>query len=288
MALAVTIYGVKQHQFRVIVGGLFGMGAAVMPFLIYFLIAGNFGAFVQEYFINTFAISDDSYINIYYRDKAVLTVLFVLLAIFCRHMRVGYWLLLAYLPFYVFLFSRSLCLHYFVTAMPFFIFPLIAAAHILECHINRWSHWVVTTILILIYVGGICFNFRPLFDGSPAVREGARYAVMQYLKHIDRSKIMFTGNDLGQGLLNRALPACKYWALQRCASDEMMSSCKQSIRKQCADYIIITAQNMTNRPDYINRLIPLIIQSGYRQCYGPVTEHGKTKIKPLPLYKRLH
>lgn len=281
MAIAVTIISFRQHKASVIIFGLLGMGLAVLPFVIDFLIAGNFTAFIQEYFINTFGITEDTYWNCFYRDKIVITVLYILLAIFCHRMHMSYWLLFAFLPIYMFLLSRAVFLHYYATAMPFFIFPAIYATKALSSHLCRIRCWVYVAILAIICIADIRFNIHPVFLATPTDSEGVRIAVMHRIAKTDKPKIMYTDGDGGQGLLACALPACKYWAQQKKASIEMRTAREKAVKERCADYILVT-----NLPETPANFIPLVIKSGYRQCYGPVKENGKTKIKALPLYEK--
>ncbi len=61
----------------------------------------------------------------------------------------------------------------------------------------------------------------------------------------------------------------------------MRTAREKAVKERCADYILVT-----NLPETPANFIPLVIKSGYRQCYGPVKENGKTKIKALPLYEK--
>lgn len=282
MALAVAIDALRHRRPMVVFGGVAGMAVLALPFLVYFLVAGNLGAFVQEYFVNTFAITEDSYLHCYYRDKAVLTVVFLLLALFCRRMRTGYWLLLAYLPFYVFLFSRAVFLHYFATAMPFMVFPLIGVAHALQQRISRLPRWSIAALLVVICAVCIRFNFHASYLPTPDTKAGVRVAVMKYMARKDKPRIMFSDGDSGHGLLSRGLPACKYWSQQKHASAAMRKAREQAVKQRCADYIVLN-----NLPEVPPNFLPLVKHSGYRQCYAPVTEHGKTQVKPLPLFERV-
>lgn len=280
MALVVAAISVKRHKPYNILWGLAGIGIVVLPFIVYFLSVGNLADFVNEYFVNTFYITnnpDGSFV----RDKSVLTFLFAFIAYFCYRMRLGYWLLLAFLPFYVFLVMRSMCLHYFSVAMPFFAFFLIYIAQKCSCQIRRLGSCAYAVLLMSIFLFGMVFNLRVSYFTLFSNTDGMRIATMRYLSQTDQPKLIFFNYDLGHGLLSRALPACKYWAQQKDASEKMMKEREGDVVNRRADFIVIS--NMKETPENI---IPLALKAGYHQCYGPVTENGKTEIKPLPLFEK--
>lgn len=280
MALVVAAISIKRHEPYNILWGLAGIGIVVLPFIVYFLCVGNLADFVNEYFVSTFYITnkpDGTFI----RDKFVLTFLFAFIAFFCYRMRLGYWLLFAFLPFYVFLVMRSMVLHYFAVAMPFFVFVLIYIAQKISRYTNRLGSCVTAALLAAIFMGGALFNIRMVYFTAFSNTDATRVAVMQYLAHANKPRIMFVCNDIGYGLLARALPACKYWAEQHNASAEMINEREKAVVDRKADFIIISKGKETSK-----NILPLAIKAGYRRCYGPVTENGKTEIKPLPLLEK--
>ncbi len=281
MALVVAAFSIKRREPCNILWGLAGIGVLVLPFVVYFLCLGNFTDFVNEYFINTFSITHSYPLMSFFRDKVLLTFLFVLIALFCRRMRLGYWLLLAFLPFYVFLVLRSVCLHYFASAMPFFVFVLIYVAKVFSKFADRIGRRKYAILLACIFFAGIVFNLRLNYFTAFSRSDGMRVATMQYFAHTDKAKVMFFSGDYGLGLLGRVLPACRYWAQQKDASDQMMREREKAIVARQADFIIIS-----NHSETPANIIPLIKKSGYRQCYGQVTENGTTEVKPLSIFKK--
>ena len=59
----------------------------------------------------------------------------------------------------------------------------------------------------------------------------------------------------------------------------MVKERMDAVKSGKLDFIVIT---QIPSDDFI----PFIEKCGYRQCYGKVTENGKTTIKPLPLYEK--
>ncbi len=283
MALVAAFLSIKRREPKNILFGLAGIAIPLLPFALYFLCTGNLADFINEYFINTFKITGSNRLVDFYRDKLVLTFLFAFIAFFCRSMRLSYLLLLTFLPFYVFLVTRTMFLHYLASAMPFFVFFVIYIAKIMENKLERLNSLLYIALLAVVLIIGTTFNLRLAYFTAFANAEGTHVAVMDYLARYDKPKIMFFSGDYGLGLLARALPACKYWAEQRDASTEMKKDREKAVIDKRADFIIIS--NISETP---SNIIPLALRVGYRQCYGPVTENGKTKIKPLPLFEKAH
>ncbi len=281
MALVAAFLSIKRREPKNILFGLAGIAVPLLPFIIDFLWQGNLYDFVNEYFINTFNITSGNSLIDFYRDKLVLTFLFAFIAFFCHRMHLSYWLLLAFLPFYIFLAMRTGILHYFAAAMPFFVFVPIYIAKVLSRKLNQLGSRAYATLLTLIFVVGTVFNLRLGYFTAFSNTDGTRIAVMQYLARYDKPKIMFFSGDYGFGLFARALPACKYWAEQKDASVEMKKEREKAVADSRADFIIIS-----NKDETPPNTIPLALKSGYRQCYGRVRENGKTEIKPLPLFKK--
>ena len=81
--MALVVAGVSLHR-KSSVGifyGLLGMAVMALPFAIYFIVAGNFGAFIQEYFLNTFSTTKSSDVQIFSLGRIVFCI-FTLGAIF--------------------------------------------------------------------------------------------------------------------------------------------------------------------------------------------------------------
>ena len=60
MALLMVGVSLRQRSAVGLLFGLVGMAVGLLPFGIYFLLTGNFGNFLQEYFLTTFAITGNS------------------------------------------------------------------------------------------------------------------------------------------------------------------------------------------------------------------------------------
>lgn len=281
MALLVAGVSFCRKSFSGLGFGLLGMAAFIAPFIVYFLWTGNLQAFVQEYFVNTLQITDRNLFSSFPRDKVVITAVLVSQLFFCRHFGVSRWFLLAFIPFYCFLLLRAVFLHYFDTAMPFMIFPLLFVVSKLSAIVDKLPRYLYAILLIMVCCGAIGLNFRLTFLPKYDKHQQIRKAVMRYMAKKNQPKIMFTDGDYGEGLLARAIPACKYWAQQKDASLQMKAAREQDVRERKADFIVAT--NLAYTPA---GFVPLMERSGYHQCAAPIFEGGRWVMTPLPLYEK--
>ncbi len=271
------------------------MTVVALPFAIYFAVVGNFSAFVHEYFVNTFLITDNDYSTgmftrlssilfggrfAIFKTLLLLSTLLGMLA-FCHRFRMSLWLLLAYVPFYMFLELKATGLHYCSTAVPFMVFLLIFTINKLSSFKSEIPPAIYVILALLICVGGVGFNLRKerlVFFESPQQAEWA--AIQKIMSSKNKPRILFSANDYGQGLLTRALPACKYWAKQSGANSEMIREREQAILAGKPDFIFIMVQPNP-------QLRKLALECGYRQCLAPIpNSNGTTTICALPVYKK--
>lgn len=280
-ALAIIAISPKRQLVSRLVWGCLGIFTVLVPIIVYFLYLGNMQAFIQEYFINTLEITDRNLFSCFVRDKILITILFVSLILFRRYFGISRCFLFMYFPFYVFLLLRSVFLHYFITAMPFTVFPLILITTKLSVTITKTPNWLFAIVLTIISCSAVSFNIHKIYFATSNSPLQVREAVMKYIAKKSKPKIMFTDGDGGQGLCARALPACKYWAQQKAASKDMKKAREEAVRKRKADFIVVT-----NLPETPRNFIPLMKKYGYRQCSAELMQSGKKVIVFLPLYKK--
>ncbi len=298
--MAILVAGLSLAKKRVdgVLFGLLGIFAVTLPFVVYFLIKGNFSAFVQEYFVNTFLITGRGkdtgvWHTIFFNvltDRSSLyqmitiTGVFVGMAFFCHRFRMSYWLLFAYVPFFLCLGIEPSWNYYFTIVMPFYMFFLVFIANVLSgCFRSLSDVWFVT-IVALVCLLGVGYNVRTenlVFFPSPEQKTWDEIqSVMQRKK---RPQIMVM-TDNGYGLLVKALPACKYWAMQFNSSDAMLENRHKALKEVKPDFVIVLAKYKIENIDTL--FYPVLHESGYRQCYVTVVENGKTMKKAMPIYER--
>ncbi len=303
--MALVVLGVSFGRKRAngLLFGMLGIASLTLPFVVYFLWNGNLMAMVQEYFVNTFLITgrgDDPGVDrtvlytLFTNPKSVIfTVMLVgILAgavLFCRCFRVAYWLLLAYVPFFLFLELEPSINHYFTIVTPFCIFVLLLIVHCCVRWINRCPQIVFAAIVACIFLCGTAYNTRwSRFVFFPSEDQERWDEVQMVLRQKQYPRILVGARDHGYGILARALPACKYWALQLNASAEMKEERHQAIRARKPDFVLLVSKG--NAMKEVERRDPqfftVLRESGYRQCHVTVVENGKTVKKSVPVYER--
>ncbi len=295
MAIIVAGLSLRNKSYRGIVFGFLGMAVAILPFAIYFTVSGNMGAFIHEYFVNTFLITDSDYssgmflrladllfggIYAIFKTTMLLAALLGIVA-YCHGFRMSFWLVLAYVPFYLFLELKATGLHYCSTVVPFLVFLFAFIIGKSSAFVSKTSPWVCFAVSVAIYIGGIGFNMHEeRFVFTPSKEQAEWDAIQKIMAKKKHPKIFFSANDYGQGLLTRALPACKYWAKQSGANAEMTKERELAVRTRKPDFIFIMVQP-------VPELRELALKSGYRQCYASFnTSNGKTVIRALPIFAK--
>lgn len=300
--MALIILGVSFGRRRAdaLLFGLLGIAALALPFIVYFLWKGNLMAMVQEYFVNTFLITGRGkdpgtwhtvcYTLLTDRWSVYTTVLLVGAAIgvclFCRRFRVSYWLLLAYLPFIAFLELQPSWYYYFAIVMPFYVFFLMFLVDGCSRLVCQLPQLAFVAIVGIIYIGGTAYNTRwrnlVFFPSADQQRWDEIQMVMQRQQ---RPQILVMSGDYGFGLLTRALPACKYWALQYNSSENMKEQRYQAIREHKPDFVITFNRGKEKSAKYA-QFITFVRENGYRQCYVTVVQDGKKVKKAVPVYAK--
>ena len=293
MAIVVAIVALQRRRISVIAFGLAGIILPLLPFVAYLAAKGCLTDMVREYFVNTFLITDngvgwsmwEAFIvkNSTHLPTTFKTigqcVIFAAIVIFCRRQRFSWWLLLAYLPFFLFIVFKPCTRHYTAPTIPFFVYSLCELAKQTPRLFHRMPQWKYCSLMAAISFLGVAFNVHTdrlvFMAGNPPAKF---VATEQILMRKPFCKIMYSCYEIGYGLRARALPACKYWALQFGASETMKEERAKAIGARKADYIIAI-------PDYAKER-EWILSCGYHQCYATVVENGKTEKKPLPLYAK--
>ena len=298
MALVMTGRAISTKHSDGIGFGLLGILAVVCPFTLYFICNGNLGAMVQEYIINTFIITGrgtDSTVwhnavihmltdrSTIYRN-IIITGAGVGVYLFCHRYHITKWLLLAYIPFFLFLLLEPLQGYYFTIAMPFYVLLLIVLTSYCSGLIRKISKTCIVLIATVICLLSTLYNVHKenlIFFPSP---EKEIWDDMQWAMKKQQPRIIIAGIG-GYDIMSHALPACKYWALQNKPTKSMIEERHQAIRERKADYVMITLTH--EEMEQIDPAIYSIMQAnGYRQCCRPVTIDGKHQMKALPIYEK--
>lgn len=256
--MAVVLYAAMRHKagLQSLAGMATGMAVTAAPLVICFIIYGNMGSFIQEYFINTFASIENRMTDGWFFERPEtpalrlfsgvlrLCPLLILLAgviLFCKKYHMGYWLVPCYL-FFIMCLGQVLYVHYYVTIMPFCVFPVLAAT---ECAIRRHPllrRKVVATCLAAaatsIGVNG-CVGLRFMMDDEARTNY---YTAAYVMAQIKNPTVMSYPNDSGTGFPAGTLPACRYWVRQTGATEVMLEERDSVLRRGIADFICINEE----------------------------------------------
>jgi len=299
--MALVVLGVSFSRRRVdaLFFGLFGIAVVTLPFVVYFLWKGNFMAMVQEYFVNTFQISGrgkNLELTVFYtlltkRMSVYYTVMLlgvvVGICFFCRRFRVSYWLLVAYIPFVVFLELQLSRHYYFAIVMPFYVFFLIFLVGCCSWLICRLPKSLFVAIAIVVCLVGTAYNTRWWnFIFFPSADQERWDEIQSVMQRKQRPRMLVLSGDYGFGLLMRALPACKYWAFQYGSSENMKEQRYNAIRAKKPDFVIAVNRYLDEKNAKYAKFFTVLHESGYRQCCVMVKKNGKTIKKAVPVYAK--
>ena len=249
MALVVLFVSIRKNTLSGLWGGIAGIATPAVPFLVYFLIQGNFGAFITEYFINVAIGTNDIFehnlfgcARVYWRENFLL---FIGVALFCYKHK-GSWGILFSLSVFGGLLLPSPWPHYYKVLTPFGIFFLIVAVDFLERKLTLSKRKTVV-LSFLCVIGSVGYNIRLGIIRHTCVfaydtNRQAFYDVSQLMATVKKPKVMISGNEQGIGILADALPACRYWALQSGATKSMIEERKNDLQKRKSDFYIIAVR----------------------------------------------
>ncbi len=301
--MALVLLGVSLSRKRAdgLLFGLLGIAALTLPFVVYFLWRGNLVAMVQEYFVNTFLTTGQSnssqlWRTVFYNvliDRMALyqTVMLVGaivgIVLFCRRFRMSYWLLLAYLPFFLSLGLQPSWYYYFSIVTPFYVFFLLFLVGCCSRFICALPKTVIAAVAVVVCLGGTAYNthWRNLVF-FPSADQERWDEIQQVVQRKQCPRILVISGDYGYGLLARALPACKYWALQYNPSEKIKEERYDALRKHKPDFVTVFDRFGNEKTEKYAKFFTVLRASGYRQCHITVVENGKAVKKPVPVYAR--
>ena len=293
MAIVVAVVAVQSRRVSAVACGVAGIILPLLPFAAYLLAKGCFADMVNEYFVNTFLITDngfgqtmwDAFVvkNSTHLPTTLKTagqcVILVALVVFCLRRRFSWWLLLAFIPFFLFIVLKPCSRHYTAATIPFFVYPLCEIARLCSHLFRQMTQWKYCVLMLAFFFVGIAFNVhinRLAFMAGDPPEDFV--ATEKILMRKPFCKIVYSCYDIGWGLRARALPGCKYWALQVGASETMKSERAKALAAHKVDFYIAV-------PDYV-RDRKWLRSCGYRKCQVTVEKSGKTERIVLPVYAK--
>lgn len=280
--MAVVLYMAIRHKagWQSFAGMALGFVVPAIPFVICFLIYGNMGAFIQEYFLNTFEtiknISKDVIITHQIRTIIKVCILLgIMIWGICRVSRkhkLGYWLIPCVLLFIVGLGKNFVDATYYLIIMPFFIFFLLTIIEFILCKTPRLCQFrkMVCAVTVIAIISINMFSIlRFAFDDNARANY---YKAAYVMSQMEKPTLMwYSAVDFGVGTPAGILPACRYWICQNGATGEMIKEREYDLENGVPDFVCILLPNKEDRMKVFEERKERIESYGYVfYCKSPV------------------
>ena len=242
----------KKNIFVAFLWLMVGFISLVLPFIVYMLFAGNYSAFLQEYFLNTMqTVQSYNGVGTYLHEWLFLTYDPHYFVLFATAM-VGAWLMektvskdhwffaISFIGFYAVAIHHSSFLHwhYLCACLFFIIWICIYFAGTARKKVLWTTIAVVVGYTLISNVFSWAYVSHTWFFAGGQERKGY-YEAASYISQIDNPKLLFYFTlDNSQGVPSHGLPATKYWASQMGATKNMDAAQDEAVRMQKADFII--------------------------------------------------
>ena len=283
IAMVIKLRGWRAF-FRAIGSAIAGFAVPVVPILAYFLWVGAADDFINEYFVTTFVTinnivgSNDpgeflrsemqGYIAL--ASAGALTATFVLK----KHR----WFPMVALVWFFLCLGKYARTYYFI---PVNVLMVFTALGIISCFEKEFGFRryifgpVLAAALVFFWISNSWTYQHDYFYGRKMTIQRER--PQQYIKSLAREhnpRVLYWGcGDHGYGIEAEDLPACKYWALQAGATQEMMDDQDNAVEKRLADFVLIKT--------YDNYHQQKLLEVGYFLCpepeFGDYTVFSKKK-----------
>ena len=250
--MAVVLYmSIRHRRFKKsFVGMAAGFVIAALPFVVCFLVYGNLGAFIHEYFLATFhtienfndSCSASLPLGIKLANITRKTPLLILLGVifFCYRYKAGYWLLGCHACFMLMVAMGSGGAYYVTIFFPISILLILLIVDIILPKVKALHrHPVLCSIVCVAIV--LAVDLPPVnrvYSQSRVTRQDF-YTVEYIMSQVKNPKVFSSGIDHGHGITVNSLPACRHWIHQCGATEEMETMRRQALRDGVADFVII-------------------------------------------------
>ena len=229
---------------------LAGAVAMLLPWLVVMLAQGWFKPFVQEYFVNTLTtlqnlaatkLSLGSVLAEATKKSLLLYTLLIaaLLYIYGRKWhRWGLLVVMVWMTLVVMFNGKSF---FYYSSLALLATPGLAV--LFTRYQNRsWARPVAFCMIpIFFFLIDITNHSRSSsFFTHDLAKRDRYYYYAGLMSQVEQPKVLFWDmHDKGQGLPAGALPACRYWALQEGATDEMRHDQDKAAEEKRCDFVLI-------------------------------------------------
>jgi hypothetical protein len=283
-----------------------GFVVVCLPFVIYFISVGNFNAFIEEYFINTYQT-----VHIPFTEMLTRYIKNEWLGYFYHQPKIAFFFFLAFvgcfffyrklsslklLPLLFFGWFLALSLkhnywdYYLTACFMFFIFPIIMIAGYFET-VNVKRFWLPVGGVLIAALTFVIENVaeRPNFVFNTHASEFRKdyYDMACVLSNYKNPKIMNIYQERGCSTPVDGLPANRYWSQQAGATKQMIEERLADLLANKADFIFI-GEIFWEKEDYA-QIDSLLVYAGYKLCYEnkKICHNDKIYEKPVRLYSKV-
>lgn len=274
------LYRSKLSFIKPLVNYMFGVLLVLVPFLIYFVVEGNLGAFIQEYLINTTKTVSGGglydyfiqWIHFWSVKKLLLLFLSLILGGYLlsrKLMKYKYFPLIVSILFFVMTFRHATWFLYYMNLCSIFLIWVLLC-FLWNKEIDKKTIWICSALTILPLFYHLCVKtydeqWKPFkfIDVEQKKHFDIVCSIMKDYSHPTLINVMTY--ELGYGVLSESLPGCKYWAYQNGATEDMYEVHKKAILAGDSDFLYVKDRFYIERNGI---LVKEITQAGYTECYS--------------------
>lgn len=261
--MAVVFYMSVRHKagIRCIAGMAIGFVATALPIIICFIVYGNMGAFIHEYFFHTIFFIANNVMQgtaAYSAVGILLSVILLAGVVWCgSRLMKSYWIVPCFV-FFVLCLGKGHWLHYYTILLPFGIFMTLAAADFAVSKV-AWLRRHTAVVCALAAIVTVGMNLSLFVARRTTFNDEARqnyYTAAYIMSQVEKPTIMYNGLEHGLGIPAGSLPACKYWMMQWGATDDVVSEARGYVERGVPDFICLDnpndeQQKMVERLGYV-------------------------------------
>lgn len=229
---------------------LAGAAAMLLPWLVLMLSQGWFKAFVQEYFLNTFTtlqnlgdskLSLGSVLGEATKKSLLLYTLLIVVLLYLYGRKWHRWGLLVVMVWMTLVVMFNGKSFFYYSSLALLATPGLAILFS-RYQDKWWARGVAFSMtLVFFFLIDITNHSRSSsFFTHDLAKRDRYYYYTGLMSQVQQPRVLFWGmHDKGQGLHANALPACRYWALQEGATDEMRQDQEKAAREKHCDFVFI-------------------------------------------------
>ena len=291
------LYRSKLSFIKPLVNYMFGVLLVLVPFLIYFVVEGNLGAFIQEYLINTTKTVSGGglydyliqWVHFWSVKKLLLLFLSLILGGYLlsrKLMKYKYFPLIVSILFFVMTFRHATWFLYYMNICSIFLIWVVLC-FLWNKEIYKRTILICSVLTILplfyhLYVQTYDGRWKPFkfIDVEQKAHFDIVCSIMKDYSHPTLINVMTY--EFGYGILSESLPGCKYWAFQNGATESMIEEHKKDILKGVSDFLYVHDRKKIEKEGISFQLLKEV---GYFPYYSYNNDNSYLFIKNTLLLK---